>query len=72
MRRAFYIREVTASDTRSIDATPYASKEGAMHVIMDHLGTGSIRKGWVVDQDEGIVISADDISDFFHLTQKPE
>ena len=72
MRRAFYIREVTASGMRSIDATPYASKEGAAHVILDHLGIGSIEKGWVVDQDEHTVISAEDLSNLFYLTQKPE
>ena len=70
MPGAFYIREVSTGDTRSIDATAYETKEGAAHVILRHLQRGSIKKGWVVDQDERIVISAEDIRDLLTSIQE--
>jgi hypothetical protein len=70
MAGAFYIREVSTGDTRSIDATAYETKEGAAHVILRHLQRGSIKKGWVVDENEHTVISAEDIFNLFNSAQK--
>jgi hypothetical protein len=69
---AFYIRAIANGDTRSIGATPYDSKEAAAHVILRHLLLGSIKRGWVVNELDHIVISAEDILALFHSTQKPD
>jgi hypothetical protein len=71
MRGVFYIREVSTGDTRSIDSTGYETKESAAHVILRHLQRGSIKKGWVVDELEHTVLSAEDAFDLFKSTQTP-